>query len=309
MENYMFKYRTFDELMAEVQSDFNKYHVEDYIEPQQFIKVAKRVNYDLGLRIFKTKEAVIEIENGRGKLPNDFYVINFAFVLGKYKTITPVIQGTHTETIPFTPIYNPGNININTCSDQTTDAEPCCNNCSSPISTCGCSNTCGVYLNCKGQAMQLVQKIKYETREYTEFFRVKVVGDSKMIDLDCPNKRWLSKNTVTIKDNFIYSSFQTGKLYVNYQGMMEDEEGNLLVPDHDLLNEYYEYACKERLLENLLANDVPINGQLAQRIDAKLRFARNNARSFVSMPNFNELKKIHEVNRKAQYHKYYNYFV
>lgn len=309
MKNYMFQYRTFEQLMAEVQSDFSKFHLEDYIDPQSFIKVAKRVNYELGLRIFKTKEAVIEIENGRGKLPNDFYVVNFAFVLGKYKVTTPVIQGTHTETIPFAPIYNPGNTNINTCTNETTDSEPCCKSCSSPISNCGCPSTCGVFLNCKGQAMQLVQKVKFETREFVDFFKVKIVGDSTMIDLDCPNKRWLAKNTVTLKDGFVHASFQTGKLYINYQGMMQDDEGNLLVPDHDLLNEYYEYACKERLLENLLAADVVINGQLIQRIDAKLRIARNNAKSFVSMPDFNELRRIVETNRKAQYHKYYNHFV
>jgi hypothetical protein len=56
MSHTFLNYRTYDQLLAEIQSDFKKYYLEDYINPQEFIKVAKRCNYELGLRIFKTKE-------------------------------------------------------------------------------------------------------------------------------------------------------------------------------------------------------------------------------------------------------------
>jgi hypothetical protein len=59
---------------------------------------------------------------------------------------------------------------------------------------------------------------------------------------------------VGLKADFLFTTFQTGKVYLNYQGQMEDENGDLLVPDHDLLNEYYEYALKARILENLYMN-------------------------------------------------------
>ena len=61
MPNTFLKYRTYDQLLAEIQSDFKRYYLEDFINPQEFIKVAKRCNAELGLRIFKTKE-VNEIE-------------------------------------------------------------------------------------------------------------------------------------------------------------------------------------------------------------------------------------------------------
>ena len=63
--NYTLKYRTFDQLLADAQSDFKKYHLESLIDPQDMIKVAKRVNYDLGLRINDTKEVILEVEKGR----------------------------------------------------------------------------------------------------------------------------------------------------------------------------------------------------------------------------------------------------
>ena len=49
------KYRTFSQLMEDVSIDFSTYALEGMIEPQQLIKVAQRVNYDLGLRIHRTK--------------------------------------------------------------------------------------------------------------------------------------------------------------------------------------------------------------------------------------------------------------
>ena len=45
-----------------------------------------------------------------------------------------------------------------------------------------------------------------------------------------------------------------------------------------------------------------------QFISQKLRMARNNAFSYVNTPDFNELKRVWEMNRKAQYHNYYNMF-
>ena len=42
------QYRTFSQLIDEVSIDFSTYALEGMIEPQQLIKVAQRVNYDLG---------------------------------------------------------------------------------------------------------------------------------------------------------------------------------------------------------------------------------------------------------------------
>ena len=44
------KYRMFSQLMEDVSIDFSNYALEGMIEPAQLIKVATRVNYDLGLK-------------------------------------------------------------------------------------------------------------------------------------------------------------------------------------------------------------------------------------------------------------------
>ena len=88
---------------------------------------------------------------------------------------------------------------------------------------------------------------------------------------------------------------------------MEDEKGNLLVLDQPYCNEYYEYALKQRILENMIFSGEKV-GQQLQLIEARLRAARNNALSFVNTPDFEEMRKIWEVNRRAHRSNYYDMF-
>ena len=88
---------------------------------------------------------------------------------------------------------------------------------------------------------------------------------------------------------------------------MENEDGELLVLDHPYCNEYYEYALKQRILENMLFSGEQVSQKISY-IEQKLRAARNNALGFINTPNFKELQKIWEVNRKAQYSNYYDMF-
>lgn len=320
MPNTFLNYRTYDQLLAEIQSDFKKYYLEDFINPQEFIKVAKRCNYELGLRIFKTKEVVLDIEKGRAKLPNNFNVLNFALMLTNRFMVEPIISGTHVENVALGPTYNPGNWNdVDLCASgvvqNTPPAQSCnttcndsCSVCGSKYTHCSCKPVGDVTLNCKGEYMVLVQQFKFHTKQWTEMNSIRMINSPDVVDPDCPNKTWQALNTAYIKNGFIYTSFKTGKLYINYQGMMEDEEGNLLVPDHDMLNEFYEYAIKQRVLENMIMNGENVNQAQIQIVEQRLRAARNNAYSLVNTPNFSELRRIWEVNRKAQYHNFYNMF-
>jgi hypothetical protein len=88
---------------------------------------------------------------------------------------------------------------------------------------------------------------------------------------------------------------------------MEDDNGNLMVPDHDLLNEYYEYALKLRIMENLYLNGEDV-AQKMGLIEQRLKAARNQALSLVNTPNFKEMEKLWWTNRRSQYFKYYDMF-
>ena len=277
------KYRTFDQLLSEVASDFSTYNLEGMIEPGQLIKVAQRVTYDLGLKVHSTKEKMIYIENRKTRLPDDFYVLNYAFLCTNYKIVSPVLGGRETENVIL-------------------DGQ-LCKKCGQPDPTCSCEKTYAVECNTGEKIyVQVIEKRKQETRHYENTRRLNIAtstGRKDALDNTGPDGY--------IKNGFIYTDFATGDIFLSYQGALEDEEGNLLVVDHPFINEYYEHALKQRILENLFIKGEEVS-QKMQLIEQRLRAARNNALSVVNTPDFAEMQKLWETNRKAQYGKYYDMF-
>jgi hypothetical protein len=323
--NYTLKYRTYDQLLDDVMVDFQVYALENMIDPQTLIKVVKRINYDLGLRINQQKEAMVEVEHGKARLPDDFYTWNFAFICGDYTLHTGYdIGGTNIQEVPYTEVPS----TVDQCAPPTVNCSVCnanpCNH------TAGCSvntlpgnyipdaydpnnpygNTCirpRVFMNCKGEKYEIIQIMPSgQTRQYTVLIPLRMKA-SQNIECDCPNLYFNTPNQGWIKDDFLYTTLNTCKVYINYQGSLEDENGDLLVPDHPLLNEYYEYALKQRILENLYMNGEDVVRKI-ELIEQRYRVARNQALSLVNTPNFEEMKKLWWANRRAQYGKYYDMF-
>ena len=301
------KYRTFDALMADVASDFKKYQLQNILDPQDMIKVARKVNYELGLRINMTHEEVLEVEKNKAKMPNDFYTLNFALMLGSYDIKQYLPQGTHIEERPVgIPTYQPiPPEQIDFCNDVTLiePALPC-----DPQTNPCCANPGSCMLTCDDNVVQLIQKTHYETRHYRETFPLRISKGTEKLNKLCPNRYWDSPMTAYIEDGWLHTSFITGKVYLNYEGDMEDKEGNLLVLDHPVINEYYEYALKQRIIENLIMNDEQVSQAKVQLIEARVRPARNNALSIVNTPDFKELRDLYQANRNAMYGKYYDMF-
>lgn len=284
------KYRTFDELMYEVASDFVTYNNENMIEPGQLIKVAQRVTYDLGLKLHGTKEVMLEVDKRKTKLPSDFYVLNYALLCNSYKITSPILSGRQTENVI---------LNAETCTK-----------CGQPDPICSCQSTYSVECSTGEKIfVQVVETHKTETKTYTNTQRVYITESTGRIDaLDDKHKGAIGY----IKNGFLYTNIgeqdgDNAKLFISYQGNLEDRDGNLLVLDHPVINEYYEYAIKQRILENLYINGEDVVQKL-QLIEQRLRAARNNALSIVNTPDFEAMQNLWVMNRKAQYNKYYDMF-
>lgn len=283
-------YRTFDELLSAVLSDFKTFDQEGMIDPQDLIKVAQRVNKDLSVRIQADKNAILEVCKGKVRLPNDFYMLTHAMICGSYTVTHPVIHGIQKEQIVLeTGCDVPSPLKD---SDINTNCKPC----DRPI----------IRVNECGTKYMVVQDLKYETRTYEYFHRLHI-QPSKEVHPNCIGCRIHADRTCYIKAGWLYTNFEEGKIFLNYVGNMEDEEGNLLVLDHDIVNEYYEYAMKVRILENMLVSGEQVEN-LYKLFDDKRRKARIEARNIVGMPDFAELVQVWEMNRRAQYNKYFRMF-
>lgn len=283
------KYRTFDELLSAVLSDFKTYEQEGMIDPQELIKVAQRVNTDLSIKINKNRQTILEIEKGRVRMPNDYFKINLAFILSEKVINVPHLQGVQTEDVMVLPsdCNNPspilGSDFNSTCRQGTVRMTQCC------------------------KEYQVVQYFHSSNITYKKLHKLTLTSGPGLFD-DCPNKHWQSDFTGYIKDGWLYTNVESGKLYLNYVSNMEDEDGNLLVLDDNVINEYYEYAMKERILENLLMEGEDVSNKL-NYIAGKRRTARIEAKTRAGMYEFDELEQMWDMNRQAMYKKYYYQFI
>lgn len=276
------KYKTLTQLLNEVSSDFTMYNTENLIDPAQLIKVAQRVTYDLGMRIHGTKETVLEVCKSKAKLPDDFYVMNYAYICGKYKIVEPRMMGRQTENV----VIGRG-----------------CPKCGCEDHTCDCQTTYAV--ECKtGEAIhvQVIEKRVNDVRIYDALQMMRIATSTGQVDATDN-----SMPSGHIKNGFIYTNVEDAQIFISYQGNLEDDDGNLLVVDHPMINEYYEYAIKQRVLENLMMSGEDVVQKL-QLIEQRLRAARNYALTIVNTPDFAEMKELWEMNRRAQYFKYYDMF-
>ena len=323
--NYTLRYRSFDQLLEDVTIDLNTFALENMIEPQQLIKLARKLNYELGLRINQQKEVVLDVCHGRVKLPDDFYVWNYAMVCNEYtENVGYDMGGTNIQEVPYKEFPS----TVNQCAPETVNCRTCNSNPCNHTAACDLNhpvvdpipteydpnnpygNTCiapRVFMNCKGDKYELIQVINPSlTRTYRALTPLRMVR-SQEIHCDCPNLYYNTLDQGYLKNGYLFTTFDTGKVYVNYMGEMEDENGNLLVPDHALINDYYEYALKKRIIENLALNGEDV-AQRLQLIIPEFKAARNNALSLVNTPNFKEMEELWWQNRRAQYAKYYDMF-
>lgn len=319
--NVELKYKTFDSLLADVMVDFRSYASENLIEPQELLRVTKWVNSDLGLRIYTPKEDILELEKGKVRLPYDFYSFNYGLLCdeGSYTIIPP--QGVNIDMIPY-PSYKDAPV-VDSCSEPCSTEEPSCGNCGNCTSCCPdvievpgynplkpYGDTCvtpRVFMDCKNNAFELVQILRTETRRWKYMLPLRLVSPNNQISPCCPNLSVRCADIIWINDKFLHSNLDCGKIYINYEGALENENGEILILDHDKVTPYYEYKLKHRILENLFVNGEDVERRLLY-IKEQLRLARIEAWAVVKMPNFKEMMDLRTLNHKAYNSRFVDMF-
>lgn len=266
--SHKLKYRTLSQLIDAVSDDLPVLDDNNMIDPSNLIKVVTWANKMLGFRITSTKEALLDFNNYIVNLPDDLDNLNFALICTFYKNTVPAIQGDITE-------------------HEDVD----------------CSNGCtDVWITECGDTFQITQRI-YPAIENTFNIqkRVKIVDSQRKIQND-------DVYGVIMNANFLKLNVCDGKIYLNYEGIMENADGELLVLDHPLVNDFYEYAVKERILENLYLRGEDVERKLALIVQRR-RTAQKQAASAATLQEFTELQEVSELNRQAMFKKYFSIFI
>lgn len=269
MPHQSIEYRTFDELLSDVKNDLRMLNAENFIDSSQLIKVAMKINKELGFRIQKTKETVIEINNHKAKLPDEFLSLNYAILCGDYSRETR---------LPSTVRECASNENI----------------------VCDCTGTIN-------ETCTLIQTTLHHVTVFKEFYKI-YIKPSKYVDRECLNTAIGSDYTYSgeVRDGWLYTNVDSGNAYLCYQSQMVDDEGNLIVPNHPILNQYYESALKTRILENMMFSNEDVINKLKYMQEME-RVHRIEATGLANMPDYHEMLSLRKTNRKAMYNRYYSF--
>lgn len=275
------KYITFDELMASVESDMANYAKNNMINRGNYIKVVRKVNHDLGLKIFGNKEKVLTITDHKADLPEDFMYLQMALGLGEVYLYTgPSIFGTHTveRETPVIPV----------CEDKVT------------LESSECGTTYWV-----------TQMFKDKVVKHNHIFPLAISNKSiKLCSENCLNLEWskFAGHQIHVENGQVVTSFREGKVYINYLSDLVDEDNNVLLLDHPKVIPYYEYAVKKSILENILidgSDDVERRWGL---IKNELREARIEALNFVNTTEYKQIQDIFKINRNRFINRYQTMF-
>lgn len=112
-------------------------------------------------------------------------------------------------------------------------------------------------------------------------------------------------NIAFLRDNYLEIGRDCGKIYMNYQGLMEDKDGNLLVLDHPKINLYYEAALKTRIIENLYINGEGDMERRLQYMKGELKVAKHEAMNVAYMPDFQVILETFREERKNENEKHF----
>jgi hypothetical protein len=257
------RYITLNQLMASVEADLPTFADSGMIDRGKIIKVIRRVNEDLGLKINNEREGVVEIINGKGRLPEDFYILQMAAICSKETYHLPgEIHGTLTE---------------DCTTELTTD-------------------------------YKVVQTFRDKTITFNTLHPVQVTSNSRCAS-HCPNIGLRCQHSIVVtEDNEILAGFQEGKVYINYLAEMVDKDNNILVLDHPLVRDYYEYAAKKHLIEVWLLNNDADVAEKWKLVKAELYEARLRALNFINTIEYSQIQKVYDANRNRFYQKHMRMF-
>lgn len=247
MERIEYDYKTVDSLIAEIQAEpffKDNPHLIDKVSIYRWVYLMLK---QFGINIMQKHPIIVDVENYRGKLPENFGKLGLAAFCAK-----GVCQVTgNKDRLLQTYLYT-----------DRIESKYIIENVESGDSSCETKK-------CLAEENQIVEKYYiHEDCEVSLYYNHPVyvnIGRKDTLDAccakDCVN-RWVrnSPYSIDIKGTQVQANFKEGSLYVEYYGLPVDEEGNPIIinSDRGYVEQYIEYGIKRRILEQAMwSQDAP----------------------------------------------------
>lgn len=280
------KYIRLDELMSSVKSDLSLYDDSGMIDEDRVLKVIAACNEKLGQRIYKSRECKLQVRDYIADIPNDLYKIE--------NILATQVYTKHNHTPDF------GAQQVDFAYEKPKDPERIIT-----YGQMGCVDTCNQCYWITDRKTPIVN----QTFVYEKFIPLQLSNSlyGKCAEY-APCSNTSKDYTIDLDNDTFKFSFKEGEIYLCYLGNLVDEDGNLLIPFHPKLNDYYEYAVKEKILEDMYLNSEADVIQKLQYITAKKREAYAIAWDFANTREVNEWSKIQKKLQTEYYNKWYKMY-
>lgn len=238
---------------AEVKETLSSYFAAGAITDLLFDTWTSSELRKLGITVQDKAVAVVELNNYKGTLPQDFDRVHDVWLCNGY---------SHTKTItdPSFVYYQEDYAFEDQCEDK-------CDKCrEGDYNNCSCPET---YKDCK-----VVHRVT--GKSVLSFSRNKRLtpGDEFTRDIcqdGCPVNKVRSEDTFQINGCNIFSTVKEGVVNIFYYKKNIDKDGNILIPDHPYVKEYLVkhliFKCYEKLLND--SHDETFNQVRVKKLDSE----------------------------------------
>lgn len=234
---------TFNEFLAEIKNQMSQYFESGLIDDASVLTWVNKGLKKFGNTIMIYHETVVEIENSKGALPENFYSLKQALKCDKNFI---ECENKQTEKILVKSLF--------WTDVQLKQKE---------------------WNICTGDCVENnVEEFTYRektyidgavfNRHYSRPVELKLSPSFKksVCDNECFNKfRSSSPYEINIIGTTLYTNFKEGDVYLKYKGLELDEDGIVIIPDTSKgeIETYLTYFVKRNILEIIIANGDDVN--------------------------------------------------
>lgn len=220
--------------IEEIKADFRKYVDAGLVDEASMYRDLEIALKKFGNNINELNETVIEVENGKAILPDNFSSLYIAYLCEPLGYTTKV-KKEHLQDSNFFIERTERKYNWKSC-------DPCC---------------------IDEEEKVITEKLYFEEHEVDFHYKNptllklgKTFNKNACHD-KCRNKYVReSLSEIIINRKVLHANFDCGHIYLQYYGLPIDDEGNLVITEtfNGELESYLEYYLKERLVERLMSN-------------------------------------------------------
>lgn len=232
-----------DAIIAQVLSQFKRYNVSDVIDENSMYRDVILAIRGFGNDITTLQEDIVEIRNGEGKLPDNFYRLKGAILCQP--------DNIHFQNVEYRQLVELGY--VSNISEITSRWNICDNDCCNEVED-------KIYTKEAYFAENSRVRMNYKKIKYLKLGRT---VDRKSCTTDCENFGISNEqDEITITGDKLRANFNEGSIHILYRGFPTNEEGEMELPEtpNGYLEKYIEGLLKVETAERIITNGDNVEG-------------------------------------------------